>query len=319
MIVTTNEAVKGLWCEKYRPQSVNECILPTETGEAFAQMVERGEAQNLLLSGGAGVGKTSVAKALCNDLGCDWIMVNCSEDGNIDTLRTKIRQFASTVSLTEGVKKVVILDEFDYSNAQSTQPALRGFIEEFAANCRFILTCNFKNRVIEPLHSRCTCIDFRIPQKEKPQMAVQFLKRAEEILKSEGVEYDQKVVAQLVSKHFPDFRRTLNELQRYAAGGKIDVGILQTLGDLQIKGLVKSMKGKDFGGVRKWVVENLDNDQSRVFRAVYDGLYENLESGSIPQAILILGDYQYKAAFVADAEINLTACMVQLMMECKFK
>jgi DNA polymerase III delta prime subunit len=246
-------------------------------------------------------------------------MVNCSEDGNIDTLRTKIRQFASTVSLTEGVKKVVILDEFDYSNVQSTQPALRGFIEEFAANCRFILTCNFKNRVIEPLHSRCTCIDFRIPQKEKPQMAVQFLKRAEEILKSEGVEYDQKVVAQLVSKHFPDFRRTLNELQRYSASGKIDVGILQTLGDLQIKGLVKSMKGKDFGGVRKWVVENLDNDQSRVFRAVYDGLYENLESGSIPQAILILGDYQYKAAFVADAEINLTACMVQLMMECKFK
>lgn len=319
MSVTTNEAVKGLWCEKYRPQSVNECILPTETGEAFAQMVERGEAQNLLLSGGAGVGKTSVAKALCNDLGCDWIMVNCSEDGNIDTLRTKIRQFASTVSLTEGVKKVVILDEFDYSNAQSTQPALRGFIEEFAANCRFILTCNFKNRVIEPLHSRCTCIDFRIPQKEKPQMAVQFLKRAEQILKSEGVEYDQKVVAQLVSKHFPDFRRTLNELQRYAASGKIDVGILQTLGDLQIKGLVKSMKGKDFAGVRKWVVDNLDNDQSRVFRAVYDGLYENLESGSIPQAILILGDYQYKAAFVADAEINLTACMVQLMMECKFK
>ena len=317
--MTTNEAVKGLWCEKYRPQSVNECILPTETGEAFAQMVERGEAQNLLLSGGAGVGKTSVAKALCNDLGCDWIMVNCSEDGNIDTLRTKIRQFASTVSLTEGVKKVVILDEFDYSNAQSTQPALRGFIEEFAANCRFILTCNFKNRVIEPLHSRCTCIDFRIPQKEKPQMAVQFLKRAEQILKSEGVEYDQKVVAQLVSKHFPDFRRTLNELQRYAASGKIDVGILQTLGDLQIKGLVKSMKGKDFAGVRKWVVDNLDNDQSRVFRAVYDGLYENLESGSIPQAILILGDYQYKAAFVADAEINLTACMVQLMMECKFK
>ncbi len=317
--MTTNEAVKGLWCEKYRPQSVGECILPNETAESFAQMVERGEAQNLLLSGGAGVGKTSVAKALCNDLGCDWIMVNCSEDGNIDTLRTKIRQFASTVSLTEGVKKVVILDEFDYSNAQSTQPALRGFIEEFAANCRFILTCNFKNRVIEPLHSRCTCIDFRIPQKEKPQMAMQFLKRAEQILKSEGVEYDQKVVAQLVSKHFPDFRRTLNEMQRYAASGKIDVGILQTLGDLQIKGLVKSMKGKDFAGVRKWVVENLDNDQSRVFRAVYDGLYENLESGSIPQAILILGDYQYKAAFVADAEINLTACMVQLMMECKFK
>lgn len=316
-MTTTN--VNGLWTEKYRPQTVEDCILPVETSESFLRTVELGEPQNLLLSGGPGCGKTSVAKALCADLGCDVMVINCSEDGNIDTLRTKIRSFASTVSLTDGVKKVVILDEFDYSNAQSTQPALRGFIEEFADNCRFILTCNFKNRIIEPLHSRCTCIDFRIPQKEKPQMAVQFLKRAEEILKTEGVEYDQKVVAQLVSKYFPDFRRTLNELQRYSAGGKIDVGILQTLGDLQINGLIKSMKGKDFGGVRKWVVENLDNDQSRVFRAVYDGLYENLESGSIPQAILILGDYQYKAAFVADAEINLTACMVQLMMECKFK
>ena len=316
-MTTTN--VNGLWTEKYRPQTVEDCILPVETSESFLRTVELGEPQNLLLSGGPGCGKTSVAKALCADLGCDVMVINCSEDGNIDTLRTKIRSFASTVSLTDGVKKVVILDEFDYSNAQSTQPALRGFIEEFADNCRFILTCNFKNRIIEPLHSRCTCIDFRIPQKEKPQMAVQFLKRAEEILKTEGVEYDQKVVAQLVSKYFPDFRRTLNELQRYSAGGKIDVGILQTLGDLQINGLIKSMKGKDFGGVRKWVVENLDNDQSRVFRAVYDGLYENLESGSIPQAILILGDYQYKAAFVADSEINLTACMVQLMMECKFK
>lgn len=316
-MTTTN--VNGLWTEKYRPQTVEDCILPVETSESFLRTVELGEPQNLLLSGGPGCGKTSVAKALCADLGCDVMVINCSEDGNIDTLRTKIRSFASTVSLTDGVKKVVILDEFDYSNAQSTQPALRGFIEEFADNCRFILTCNFKNRIIEPLHSRCTCIDFRIPQKEKPQMAVQFLKRAEEILKTEGVEYDQKVIAQLVSKYFPDFRRTLNELQRYSAGGKIDVGILQTLGDLQINGLIKSMKGKDFGGVRKWVVENLDNDQSRVFRAVYDGLYENLESGSIPQAILILGDYQYKAAFVADSEINLTACMVQLMMECKFK
>ena len=298
-----NEAVKGLWVERYRPQTVDECILPQETQDAFTQMVQRKEPQNLLLSGGAGCGKTSVAKALCNDLGCDWLMVNCSEDGNIDTLRTKIRQFASTVSLTDGAKKVVILDEFDYSNAQSTQPALRGFIEEFAANCRFILTCNFKNRVIEPLHSRCTCIDFRIPNKEKPKLAVRFLKRAEDILKREGIQYDQKVVAQLIGKHFPDFRRTLNELQRYSAGGVIDVG----------------MKSKDFAGVRKWVVENLDNDSTRLFRSVYDALYENMESGSIPQAILILADYQYKAAFAADAEINLTACMVQLMMECKFK
>jgi DNA polymerase III delta prime subunit len=282
-------------------------------------MVERGEPQNLLLSGGPGCGKTSVAKALCNDLGCDTMTINCSEDGNIDTLRTKIRSFASTVSLTDGVKKVVILDEFDYSNAQSTQPALRGFMEEFSDNCRFILTCNFKNRVIEPLHSRCTCIDFRIPNKAKPALASRFLSRVTEILEAEGVEYDEKVVAQLIMKFFPDFRRTLNELQRYAAGGKIDVGLLQTIGDVHIKTLVKSMKAKDFGAVRKWVVENLDNDQTRVYRAIYDGLYETVEVGSIPQAILVLADYQYKAAFAADAEINLTACLVQLMMEVQFK
>jgi DNA polymerase III delta prime subunit len=245
--------------------------------------------------------------------------VNCSEDGNIDTLRTRIRNFASTVSLTEGVKKVVILDEFDYSNAQSTQPALRGFIEEFSTNCRFILTCNFKNRIIEPLHSRCTCIDFRIQQKEKAQIAVKFLKRATEILEAEGIEYEPKVVAQLITKYFPDFRRTLNELQRYSVSGKIDVGILQTLGDVQIRDLVKHMKAKEFANVRRWVVDNLDNDQTRVYRAIYDSLCDTVEGGSIPQAILILADYQYKAAFAADHEINLTACLVQLMMEIKFK
>jgi DNA polymerase III delta prime subunit len=317
--VTTSETVKGLWVEKYRPQTVEDCILPSETHDTFVLMVERGEPQNLLLSGGPGCGKTSVAKALCNDLGCDTMTINCSEDGNIDTLRTKIRSFASTVSLTDGVKKVVILDEFDYSNAQSTQPALRGFMEEFSDNCRFILTCNFKNRVIEPLHSRCTCIDFRIPNKAKPALASRFLSRVTEILEAEGVEYDEKVVAQLIMKFFPDFRRTLNELQRYAAGGKIDVGMLQTIGDVHIKTLVKSMKAKDFGAVRKWVVENLDNDQTRVYRAIYDGLYDTVEGGSIPQAILVLADYQYKAAFAADAEINLTACLVQLMMEVQFK
>jgi len=317
--VTTSETVKGLWVEKYRPQTVEDCILPSETHDTFVLMVERGEPQNLLLSGGPGCGKTSVAKALCNDLGCDTMTINCSEDGNIDTLRTKIRSFASTVSLTDGVKKVVILDEFDYSNAQSTQPALRGFMEEFSDNCRFILTCNFKNRVIEPLHSRCTCIDFRIPNKAKPALASRFLSRVKEILEAEGVEYDEKVVAQLIMKFFPDFRRTLNELQRYAAGGKIDVGMLQTIGDVHIKTLVKSMKAKDFGAVRKWVVENLDNDQTRVYRAIYDGLYDTVEGGSIPQAILVLADYQYKAAFAADAEINLTACLVQLMMEVQFK
>ena len=313
------ESVVGLWVEKYRPQSVSDCILPENLNKSFLEMVEKGEPQNLLLSGGAGCGKTSVAKALCNDLDCDWIMINCSEDGNIDTLRTRIRNFASTVSLQEGVKKVVILDEFDYSNTQSTQPALRGFIEEFAANCRFILTCNFKNRIIEPLHSRCTPVDFRIPQKEKPQLAMQFLKRAEMVLTDEGIEYDQKVVAQLVSKYFPDFRRTLNELQRYSVNGKIDVGILQTLADVQVKDLIKSMKAKDFSGVRKWVVDNLDNDQTRIFRAIYDSLYDTLESGSIPQAILLLADYQYKGAFATDHEINISACLIQLMMECKFK
>lgn len=317
--MNTTETVKGLWVEKYRPQKVADCILPQDTHETFMQMVGRGEPQNLLLSGGAGCGKTSVARALCNDLGCDYIVVNCSEDGNIDTLRTRIRNFASTVSLTEGVKKVVILDEFDYSNAQSTQPALRGFIEEFADNCRFILTCNFKNRIIEPLHSRCTCIDFRIPNKQKPQMAAKFLQRAENILSAEGIAYEQKVVAELITKHFPDFRRTLNELQRYSVNGKIDVGILQSMGDVQIKALVKGMKSKDFPSVRKWVVENLDNDQTRIYRSIYDSLYENLDGASIPQAILILADYQYKAAFAADPEINLTACLVQLMMEVKFK
>jgi DNA polymerase III delta prime subunit len=308
-----------LFVEKYRPQTIEDCILPEALKNIFQEMVTQGSPQNLLLSGGAGCGKTSVAKALCKDLDCDWIMVNCSEDGNIDTLRTRIRNFASTVSLQEGVKKVVILDEFDYSNAQSTQPALRGFIEEFAENCRFILTCNFKNRVIEPLHSRCTPVDFRIPQKEKPQLAVQFLKRAEMVLTDEGIEYDQKVVAQLVSKYFPDFRRTLNELQRYSVNGKIDVGILQTLADVQVKDLIKSMKAKDFSGVRKWVVDNLDNDQTRIFRAIYDSLYDTLESGSIPQAILLLADYQYKGAFATDHEINISACLIQLMMECKFK
>ena len=313
------ESVVGLWCEAYRPKSVSDCILPENLKKSFLEMVEKGEPQNLLLSGGAGCGKTSVAKALCHDLDCDWIMINCSEDGNIDTLRTRIRNFASTVSLQEGVKKVVILDEFDYSNTQSTQPALRGFIEEFAANCRFILTCNFKNRIIEPLHSRCTPVDFRIPQKEKPSLAVQFLKRAEMVLTDEGIEYDQKVVAQLVSKYFPDFRRTLNELQRYSVNGKIDVGILQTLADVQVKDLIKSMKAKDFSGVRKWVVDNLDNDQTRIFRAIYDSLYDTLESGSIPQAILLLADYQYKGAFATDHEINISACLIQLMMECKFK
>ena len=307
-----------LWVEKYRPQTIDECILPESIKSTFEDMLTQGEPQNLLLSGGAGCGKTTIARAVCHELGSEYILINCSEDGNIDTLRTKIRNFASTVSLT-GAKKVVILDEFDYSNAQSTQPALRGFMEEFSENCRFILTCNYKNRIIEPLHSRCTIINFAIPKKEKPKMASLLLKRISEILKNEEVTYDDKVLAELILKHFPDFRRILNELQRYSVSGCIDVGILSQIGEIKTKELASYMKSKEFTNVRKWVVENIDNDPAQIFRKIYDGLYEYVKPHSIPQAVLVLAEYQYKAAFVADHEINMTACLTQLMMECEFK
>ena len=317
--MTVAEATKDfLWVEKYRPSTIEDCILPKDIKDTFQGIVDSGEVQNLLLSGGAGCGKTTIAKALCNEMGLDWIIINCSEDGNIDTLRTKIRNFASSVSIGGG-SKVVILDEFDYANAQSMQPALRGFIEEFANNCRFILTCNFKNRIIEPLHSRCTNIEFRIPNKQKPAMATSFLKRIEYILESEGIDYEEKVLAQLVMRHFPDFRRVINELQRYSIAGTIDIGILSKVGSIKINELVSAMKSKNFTDVRKWVVENLDNDQTRIFRKIYDGLYETMETQSIPRAILILADYQYKSAFVADQEINLTACLTELMVECELK
>tara|TARA_Y100001963_G_scaffold103782_1_gene142916 strand:- start:3594 stop:4532 length:939 start_codon:yes stop_codon:yes gene_type:complete len=307
-----------LWVEKYRPQDIDSCILPKSIKETFKQMIDRGESQNLLLSGGAGCGKTTVARALCNELDTDYIIINCSEDGNIDTLRTKIRSFASTVSLS-GQKKVVILDEFDYSNAQSTQPALRGFIEEFSKNCRFILTCNYKNRIIQPLHSRCTCIEFKIPSKSKPELAQQFMERVKFILDEEGVSYDDKVLAELIMKHFPDFRRVLNELQRYGVGGSIDVGILAQIGDIKVKDLISAMKKKEFTSVRKWVVNHIDNDPTQLFRSLYDGLYEYFSPHSIPQAVLIIADYQYKSAFVADIEINMTACLTEIMMGCEFK
>mgnify|MGYP003665521626 CR=1 FL=1 len=305
-----------LWVEKYRPKKIQECILPEAITETFEDMVKVGESQNLLLSGSAGCGKTTIAKALCNELDTDYLVINCSEDGNIDTLRTKIRNFASSVSIS-GNKKVVILDEFDYSNAQSTQPALRGFIEEFSKNCRFILTCNFKNRIIEPLHSRCTNITFSIPKDEKPILANRFMERIKGILENENIKYNEKVVAELIMKHFPDFRRVINELQRYS--GEIDTGILTQIGEIHIKDLMGYMKSKDFTSCRKWVVENLDNAPTELFRKMYDGMYDHLTSSSIPQAVLILAEYQYKSAFVADQEINLVACIVELMMGCEFK
>jgi len=310
--------MSGLFVEKYRPRTIDDCVLSESLKTTFRDLVKSGDCQNLLLTGGAGCGKTTIARALCNELDADYILINCSEDGNIDTLRTKIRTFASTVSISGG-KKVVILDEFDYSNAQSIQPALRGAIEEFASNCRFIITCNYKNRIISPIHSRCTNIEFIIPSDEKPALAAQFMERVQYILNQEGIRYEDPVLAQLITKYFPDFRRVLNELQRYSVAGIIDVGILSQIGELQVKELVTSMKDKNFTEARKWVVSNLDNSQTALFRKIYDGLYQYMESSSIPQAILILADYQHKAAFVADQEINLTACIVELMMECKFK
>ena len=308
-----------LWVEKYRPKTIEECVLPMSLKSTFSDMVAKGEPQNLLFSGSAGVGKTTVAKALCNEMGSDWILINCSEEGNIDTLRTKIRQFASTVSLSGDVKKVVILDEFDYSNANSIQPALRGAIEEFANNCRFILTCNYKSRIIEPIHSRCTCIDFTLPTSEKPTIAAKMMERCVYILNQEGVKSDKKVLGQLIMKHFPDMRRILNELQRYGVSGSIDVGILNSVADSEIKNLVSSMRNKDFAGVRRWAAVNAETSPQEIYRKIYDALGEVIENQSVPEAILILAESQYRSAFVADQEINLVACLVQIMMSCAFK
>lgn len=308
-----------LWVEKYRPQKIDDCILPEGTKKTFKEFVASGQLPNFLLSGTAGVGKTTVAKALCNEIGAEFIVINGSDEGrSIDTLRTTIKQFASTVSLTDA-KKVVIVDEADYMNADSVQPALRNFIEEFSNNCRFIFTCNFKNRIIEPLHSRCSVVEFKVSNTDKPKIAAQFFKRVTDILSEENVQFDQKVVAEVVSKHFPDFRRVLNELQRYAVSGQIDSGILVNMSDESFNSLIKSLKDKNYKEVRMWVAQNSDMGTNQLFRSLYDKSSELLEPSTIPQLVLILADYQYKAAFVADIELNIMAAMTEVMVQCKFK
>ena len=307
-----------LWVEQYRPKTIDDCILPDSLKSLFLAFIKKGEISNMLFSGTAGIGKTTVAKALCEQMNCDWIMINGSEEGGIDVLRNKIKNFASTVSLSGG-KKVVILDEADYLNPQSTQPALRGFVEEFHKNCRFILTCNFKNRIIEPLHSRFSNIEFKVNPKDKPKLASRLFERAIYILKEQNVDYEDKVLVELITKHFPDFRKLINELQRYSVSGSIDAGILVNVSDENLKTLITHLKGKEFSDMRKWVVNNLDNDPVKIFRKIYDTLYTNLEPSTIPHAVLIIADYQYKSAFVADQEINLVACLTELMSQVKFK
>lgn len=307
-----------LWVEKYRPRTVNDTILPNQLKDTFAKIVKSKELPNMLFTGTAGVGKTTVAKALCNELGLDFIMINGSEEGNIDTLRTKIKHFASTVSL-QGGYKVVILDEADYLNPQSTQPALRGFIEEFSNNCRFILTCNFKNRIIEPLHSRCSIYDFTIPKAEKPKVAADFYRRVVDILTSENVTFEAKSLAVLVERYFPDFRRVLNECQRYSVSGSIDAGILVNLSDQNVSNLMSFLKEKDFKSMRKWVVENIDTEPHVIFRKIYDVMTDYIAPQSIPQIVIILADYQYKNAFVADHELNVVACLTEIMAAAQWK
>lgn len=305
-----------LWVEAYRPRTIDACILPSSIKEYFKQIVHAGDIQNMLLCGSAGTGKTTVARALCEELNSDYIVINGSEESGIDVLRTKIRSFASTISFT-GNTKVVILDEADYLNPNSTQPALRGFIEEFASNCRFIFTCNFKNRIIAPLHSRCAVIEFKIPKQERAEMARDFHRRVFKILKENNVPSDPKVIAKVIEKHFPDFRRTLNELQRYAQSGSIDEGILVNLQDANMQDLVQSLKTKDWKQMRAWVVSNLDQDPVVLFRKIYDTVLPVTDQ--VPQLVLTIADYQYKSAFVADQEINLVACLTEIMASVSIK
>jgi DNA polymerase III delta prime subunit len=305
-----------LYVEKYRPQSIEECILPVRYKETFQQFVDKGEFPNMLLSGGPGIGKTTVAKALCNELGLDVMVINASENGNIDTLRTQIRQFASTVSLMKKLK-VVILDEADYLNANSTQPALRNFMEEFSRNCRFILTANFANRIIEPLHSRCTSIEFNITKKEYGKIASQFMKRCEGILDKEGVKYAPDALAEIIKKYFPDFRKVLNELQRLSYAGSIEASSIDALSEVEVEKLLGYLKEKEFTKARKWVSEHAENDPVKIMRNIIDRT-DLFEKQSIPNAILIYNEHDYKNAFVADKELNLMAFITTLMLECEF-
>ena len=313
-------ASEFLFVEKYRPRKIDDCILPDDTKKTFKEFVEKGEIPNLLLAGPPGIGKTTIAKALCNELGADYYVINGSDEGRfLDTVRNQAKNFASTVSLTGSSKhKVIIIDEAD-NTGNDVQLLLRANIEAFYSNCRFIFTCNYKNKIIEPLHSRCAVIDFTIKGKQKAQLAGSFFKRLQNILDEESIEYDQKVLAELVSKHFPDFRRVLNECQRYSAGGKIDAAILASFSDISVNELIKHLKDKNFSEVRKWVVSNLDNDSSVILRRVYDACYDSLSSASIPAAVLVIAKYQYQIAFVADQEINLLAALTEIMVECEFK
>jgi DNA polymerase III delta prime subunit len=307
-----------LWVEKYRPQTVEDTILPADLKSTFQEFVNNKNVPNLILAGGPGVGKTTIAKAMLEELECSYIVINGSMNGNIDTLRNEIKNFASTVSFSGG-RKYVILDEADYLNPQSTQPALRNFMEEFSANCGFILTCNFLNRIIAPLHSRCSVVQFKISKTDRPKLASQFMKRVTNILQTEKVEFEPKVVAELITKFFPDWRRALNELQRYSATGKIDTGILANISEDNIKTLITCLKDKDFGVMRKWVADNLDNEPSSLFRKIFDGCHEYLTPNSVPQMVLFLADYQYKSAFVVDQEINFVAFLTEVMASCEFK
>ena len=310
-----------LWVEKYRPKKISECILSEDIKKTFSEFLKQKEIPNLLLSGTQGTGKTTVARALCEELGADYIIINGSDEGRqIDTLRNKIKNFASTVSLTEQSNhKVVIVDEADYMNAESVQPALRNFIETFYKNCRFIFTCNYKNKILPALHSRCTVIDFAIKNGQKVKTAQALLKRLGKVLDDEQIEYDKKVLAELIQKYYPDFRRTINELQRYSVSGKIDAGILVNLSEEKVNELIQLFKEKELGKVRKWIVNNLDNDPVRIFRVLYDTLYDRIDSSTVPHLVLVLADYSYKSAFVADQEINLLACMIEIMQQVKFK